>query len=147
MSVKVEAAFGDRSGRGYRLSVSSRRPGGRVDAWVPELAPSHALRRLFRLGACSWRAFVDSYKRELSGALAQEALKPLALLSRRRALVVCCDCLQKRRCHHGALAEALERCRRSGRFALAAPCGPSTRWRTWLAAAVTSLAPRRPGMP
>ncbi|MHA7858626.1 MAG: DUF488 domain-containing protein, partial [Henriciella sp.] len=39
-----------------------------LDAWMKEIAPSHALRRWFAHDPAKWDAFQDKYKTELSTA-------------------------------------------------------------------------------
>ena len=95
-----------------------------MDAWIPELAPGHVLRRRREAGVLSWKSFRDAYRSELRSTFALNLLKPLGLLSRRRLLVLLCDCPAPRRCHHRILARVLEKCRAENRFALS--LGPST---------------------
>ena len=59
---------------GYRILVDRLWPRGLsrdhavLDAWMKEIAPSHALRRWFAHDPAKWDAFQDKYKTELSTA-------------------------------------------------------------------------------
>ncbi|HVE13429.1 MAG TPA: DUF488 family protein, partial [Elusimicrobiota bacterium] len=97
---------------GYRVLASRKRGSQAADAWAPQLAPSLGLLRSLRSGAALWEALLAAYEEELRGAAAQDVLKPLALLSRRKALTLLCDCPEDARCLHLVLARALEECRR-----------------------------------
>lgn len=121
------AGFG---GPGYRVLVSRRPPRAvrgkkACDAWISSLAPSQPLWESYLSGACPWPAFVAGYRWELQGTAAQDTIKPLALLSLRRPVVLLCDCSCGSLCPTQVLAEVLAECRRSGRFVLSF-CGPET---------------------
>lgn len=109
-----------------RVLASWKRPALRsrhkiYDAWVPGLSPSHTIRRRFESGIISWNEFVAAYLRELRSAVAQNRLKPLALLSLRRVVVLLCDCDRKKHCPTEILARAFEECRKSKHFVLSFP--------------------------
>ncbi len=59
---------------GYRILVDRLWPRGLsrdhavLDAWMKEIAPSHALRRWFAHDPAKWDAIQDKYKAELSTA-------------------------------------------------------------------------------
>ncbi|MBI4055360.1 MAG: DUF488 family protein [Elusimicrobia bacterium] len=89
-----------------------------VDVWIPMLAPSHALGRQCQCGEIEWSEFASRYLRELHTPSSQDILKPLALLSFRRPIVLLCDCPDHLRCPTAVLARALEECRRNGNFIL-----------------------------
>ena len=116
--IRIERLGEARSG--YRVLASWKRPGreGLAEAWIPELAPGHVLRRRRAAGVLSWKAYLKGYREELRSPSSQDLLKPLSLLSVRRSLVVLCDCAERRRCCHRSLAEALKGCRERKRFAL-----------------------------
>ncbi|MBI4063879.1 MAG: DUF488 family protein [Elusimicrobia bacterium] len=109
--------------RGYRVLASWQYPEKfrakhTVDAWIPALAPSHILRRWLAAGVISWSEFSRRYRRELGSPSSQDLLKPIALLSRRRAVVLLCDCRGAGRCPAQILSQALEDCRQKGSFVL-----------------------------
>lgn len=115
----------DHPGAGYRLLASWKRPKGKVkksvDAWVPALAPSHALRRRYDCGIISWPEFATSYLKELRSPSAQDFLKPLALLSLRRKVVFLCDCAKPGPCPTRILTRVFMECRRRRDFSLVPP--------------------------
>lgn len=83
--------------RGYRIFASRRRPPPGTDAvWIPEL--------------------------DVRGPFPPDVLRPIALLSLRRAVVLLCDCPGPR-CRHLRLARALESCRGARAFLLEPPQG------------------------
>src|SRR5262245_59659533 len=50
----------------------------RIDSWLKEIAPSHALRKRFHGKPQDWKAFCTAYAAELEGDAAQAAVKDLA---------------------------------------------------------------------
>lgn len=113
----------NKASSGYRILPSWRRPdratyAGKVDLWIPELAPSLSLMRGYRLGKISWEDLSFMYSCELQSPSAQDYLKPLALLSLRRKLVLLCDCADSLTCPNLVLVSALEECRNQGNFAM-----------------------------
>ena len=109
--------------RGYRVLITWRRPPDSharriMDAWIPELAPSHILRWRYDSGIYSWGTFLRGYGSELRYPFSQNILKPLALLSRRRVLVLLCDCADAAQCHHKLVARVVAGCRRRRNFTL-----------------------------
>lgn len=120
-SIRIEKL--GRAGNGYRVLVSWKRPSeplvkGAMDVWIPELAPSHVLRRRYEAGIHSWGVFCKRYGIELRSPFSQNMLKPLALLSRRRVLVLLCDCAERAHCPHKLLARAVDECRKRKNFTL-----------------------------
>ena len=71
------------AGDGARILVDRLWPRGiakdkaRVDLWLKDIAPSHALRQRFHGKAESWDAFCAAYATELAGAEAQSAVQAL----------------------------------------------------------------------
>ena len=60
-----------------------------LDAWLKELAPSHALRRWFHARPRHWEMFRKRYLRELCQPAAEQALEELyELAARRRQLTL-----------------------------------------------------------
>ena len=103
----------DRPGKGYRVLASWRLPKdavreGKVDLWIPELAPRLTLVSELKKGAVSRSAFGKMYALQLRDPVSQDLLKPLALLSLRRNVVLLCDCRDSLLCSNRVLAEALE---------------------------------------
>lgn len=86
--------------------------------WFPEIAPSPSLSRKYRRNKISWDDLALNYKRELKSAAAAELLKPLALLSLRKQLVLLCDCKAKIRCPNRILAACLNELRENNDFVM-----------------------------
>ena len=108
-------------GKGYRVFASWRLPKyaikkGKVDLWIPELAPRLTLAHELRKGAVTWHAFKRMYALELRSSGKQNLLKPLALLSFRRNLVLLCGCPDGAPCPNVVLAKAILECRKAGNF-------------------------------
>jgi uncharacterized protein YeaO (DUF488 family) len=68
---------------GMRILVDRLWPRGiakdkaRVDLWLKEIAPSHALRKCFHGKPADWDAFRAAYADELTSEAAEEAVKEL----------------------------------------------------------------------
>lgn len=106
---------------GYRVLAAHRRPAGAsrekvMDAWIPDLAPSAGLWKKARGNRIGWHDFKEAYGIELSRTASQNLIKPLALLSRRRAVVLLCDCADHLQCPSETLAESILKCRQTGNF-------------------------------
>ena len=54
----------------------------RIDLWLKDVAPSHALRKKFHGHPEAWDDFLSAYKRELTSVAAQLALAELERLMR-----------------------------------------------------------------
>lgn len=109
--------------QGYRVLASWKRPKVLnqkcVDAWVPGLAPSHIIRERYEDGVVSWKEFAQMYQNELRAPSCQNFLKPLALLSQRRKVILLCDCpKESSRCPTKILTQAAEECRKKKDFIL-----------------------------
>ncbi len=113
-------------GNGYKILPSWKRPGGKIlsamDAWIPGLAPSYVLRKRLGLGLLTQKEFQAAYEKELRSNYALNLMKPLALLSLRRKLVLLCDCdLEASPPHHCpsfVLAKVLSSLRKKRDFSL-----------------------------
>ena len=111
---------------GYKILPSWKRPGGKtlraMDAWIPGLAPSYVLRKRLSLGLLTQKEFQTAYEKELRSSYALNLMKPLALLSLRRKLVLLCDCNSKSistsECPSYVLAKALSSLRKKRDFSL-----------------------------
>ncbi len=121
--MKTKGGAGSRAGRKrtggpYRILAFWLKPPPRtrisLDAWIPALSPSCALRERLAAGLISWGEFVKSYRSELRAPSSQNLLKPLALLSLRRAVRVICPRRFAARLRIGD--------GKSGRLAAACPC-------------------------
>lgn len=80
------------------------------DVWLPELAPSEALRAEAMRGELTdarWRRFATRYTREMSEPAARHLIETLALFSRSTNFSVGCYCEDESRCHRGVLRELL----------------------------------------
>ena len=112
------------AGQGYRVLASWKLPKTRqakknVNAWIPALTPSHTIRRWLSSGVITWDDFAKRYRKELESPSSQDFLKPLALLSKRRTVILLCERGQDHeQCSARILARALKDCRRNGNFAL-----------------------------
>ena len=121
--------------QGYRLWLSENRLDQsqgkkRYDAWVPELAPSPALRQKWLKGKTSWRAFKQLYGEELDCPMQQEMLKPLALLARRLNLILLHDSSDSKHCPEKIVAEKLKEIQRREDYRLIqAPWNQPWLWR------------------
>ena len=82
------------------------------------MAPSLQLGAQFRKGNINGDAFEKLYAAELRAPKKQNLIKPLALLSLRRRLVLLCGSSCESRCANRVLLEALEECRKGGVFHL-----------------------------
>lgn len=94
------------------------------DVWMPALAPSPGLWDFYQSGRISWKDFFRKYLKELHSTAAQDVIKPLALMSLRRPVVLICECAGPNEdcgCPAPVLAQALEECRKSGNFVLSFP--------------------------
>lgn len=106
---------------GYRILTNRKRPqksffGKSLDVWIPQLAPSDSLWENYSKGKIEWEEFTSNYKRELHSLNSQDLLKPLALLSFRRSVVLLCDCMDPSHCPETIVAQSLEQCRKNGNF-------------------------------
>ena len=79
------------------------------DVWYPELAPSAALLRAWRVASSDrdWHRFVRRYRREMKSPAARRTIELLAALSRHADLSVGCYCADEARCHRSILRELL----------------------------------------
>lgn len=94
------------------------------DVWMPALAPSLKLWDFYQSGRISWKDFSHKYLKELHSTAAQDVIKPLALMSLRRPVVLICECVGSNEdlgCPALVLARALEECRKTGDFVLSFP--------------------------
>lgn len=85
MSVQTKRAYDPPEPEdGYCVLVDRLWPRGisrdrlKLDAWVPDVAPSDELRRWFGHNLDRWPAFRKRYRQELGGARQREILRDLA---------------------------------------------------------------------
>jgi len=90
----------------------------RADVWMPGLLPSAALREGFAGKVLSRSRFAGAYARQLRGLVSQNFIKPLALLSTRKKVVLLCGCPGPCGCPLQVLARAIRDCRARRDFAL-----------------------------
>ena len=64
--------------------------------------------REYRLGKIEWEELLDRYDSELHSLVMQNFVKPLALLSLRKNIVLLCDCHNRKKCPDRILAKALQ---------------------------------------
>ncbi len=111
---------------GYKILPSWKRPHGNalkeMDAWIPGLSPSYVLRKRLDLGILTQKEFQAAYEKELNSDYALNLMKPLALLSLRRKLVLLCNCDSKTSpppsCPSYVLAKVLSSLRKKRDFSL-----------------------------
>lgn len=105
---------------GYRVLILPTWPRGlkksAVDCWSKDLAPAPELLK-HRSCGLSPAAFDYVYRTGLARPCMQNQLRPLALLSLRRRIMILCGCPDPAFCHDKIVAEALETCRRGMEFA------------------------------
>lgn len=89
-----------------------------VDTWIPALAPSLPLWKNYRRKNLPWEEFNLRYLCELHSPCSQDLIKPLALLSLRKTVVLLCDCEDHLHCPTTTLAYAMEECRKNGNFVM-----------------------------
>ncbi len=121
MSIRVVRLGSARKpGEGLRIGTVRRPPRGVpkkdfarrdfYDVWLPDLAPSEALRKLgvaARDDAARWRSFARRYRAEMSRPEARRLLDLLAALSRTASFSVGGYCEDESRCHRSVLRELL----------------------------------------
>ena len=106
-------------GEGLRIGTVRRPPRGVprerfaaddwFDVWLPVVAPSQGLVNEARSGAtdAQWKAFVRSYRAEMSKPDPAKVLDLLAALSHTTAISVGCYCADEARCHRSVLRQLL----------------------------------------
>jgi uncharacterized protein YeaO (DUF488 family) len=106
---------------GVRLGTVRRPPRGvkkqdyatldYYDAWLPELAPSEALRSWIvskPITAQRWATFTRRYRSEMRAPAAQRLVSLLAALSADADFSVGCYCEDESRCHRSVLRDLLD---------------------------------------
>ena len=102
-----------RPGEGIRIGAVQRPPRGKArgamyELWLPELAPSAALRRAFKHGSgFSMREYLRRFKAEMMALERQHLIRFIADLSRAVDLSVGCYCPDEDSCHRSVLRELL----------------------------------------
>lgn len=106
------------AGDGTRILVDRLWPRGiakdkaRIDLWLKEIAPSHALRKRFHGKAQDWESFCAAYAAELGSDAAQEAARELA--ARKGTVTLLYAARDEERNNAVALKSWLERRRKRG---------------------------------
>jgi len=108
------------AGEGLRLGTVRRPPRGvkkqdygrldYYDLWLPELAPSEALRAWAvakPVTPARWAAFARRYRAEMRTPAAQRLIALLAALSSSADFSVGCYCEEESQCHRSVLRELL----------------------------------------
>lgn len=101
---------------GYRVLVDRLWPRGmskeaaRIDTWLPELAPSHALRRQFAHdpARCRWEDFRRRYREELEALERALRLRELADRAQRETVTLLFAARDREHNNAVALKEAIE---------------------------------------
>ena len=106
------------AGEGVRLGTVRRPPRGIrktdfarldfYDVWVPELAPSEALRRWISsrpITSARWATFSRRYRREMRAPAASRLIALLSALSRHGHFSVGCYCDDESHCHRSLLRD------------------------------------------
>ena len=109
--------------KGYRVLITKNQPQAHshrkfFDAWIPELAPNIEIYQWCQDKKITWDDFKNQYLHDLNSADSQDLLKPIALLSLRRVVILLCDCEDKNNCRTKILADSLEQCCHAGNFVL-----------------------------
>lgn len=112
-------------GEGIRIGTVRRPPRGvpkseyarrdLFDIWFPNLAPSEALLKAFRIRLAvdesghdgAWKAFARRYRAEMKEAGPSRDLDLLAALSHHADFSVGCYCANEQHCHRSLLRELL----------------------------------------
>jgi uncharacterized protein YeaO (DUF488 family) len=107
-------------GEGLRIGTVRRPPRGVpksdfakrnfYDVWLPDLAPSEALRKSATAAVeneRTWKAFTRKFEAELKRPEAQRLLDLLAALSHTTDLSIGCYCADETRCHRSVLRALL----------------------------------------
>jgi uncharacterized protein YeaO (DUF488 family) len=107
-------------GEGVRLGTVRRPPRGVpkseyasrdfYDVWLPELAPSEALRKkgFHAETEREWQRFEKGYRAEMKQPAAARLLDVLAALSHQTDFSVGCYCEDESRCHRSVLRDLLK---------------------------------------
>jgi len=109
------------AGDGTRILVDRLWPRGiakdkaRIDLWLKDIAPSHALRKRFHGKPAEWDAFCTAYDAELEGAAAQAAARELRDRLRKGMVTLLYAARDERRNNAVALKNWLERSYRKRR--------------------------------
>jgi len=109
------------AGDGTRILVDRLWPRGiakdkaRIDLWLKDIAPSHALRKRFHGKPAKWDAFCTAYDAELKGAAAQAAARELRDRLRKGMVTLLYAARDERRNNAVALKNWLERSYRKRR--------------------------------
>lgn len=93
--IRIKRIYREPSSRdGTRILVDRIWPRGiskeqaSLAAWRKDLAPSSSLRKWFGHDPAKWKVFKMRYRKELSSAETMEALKELAVLTRRKTITL-----------------------------------------------------------
>ena len=110
-----------RAGEGLRIGTVRRPPRGvkkseyaardYYDVWLPELAPSEALRAWGLSKPWTeqrWAAFARRYRREMAAPAASRLLALLGALARTTSFSIGCYCEAAGRCHRSLLLDLLQ---------------------------------------
>jgi uncharacterized protein YeaO (DUF488 family) len=122
MSIRIVRLGTPRAkGEGVRLGTARRPPRGvkktdyarldYYDVWLPELAPSEALRSWIvsrPITPQRWAAFTRRYRAEMRAPAAQRLIALLAALSAGANLSVGCYCEDESQCHRSVLRQLLD---------------------------------------
>jgi uncharacterized protein YeaO (DUF488 family) len=121
MSIRIVRLGSPRvPGEGVRIGTVRRPPRGIpktqfasqdwYDVWLPTLAPEPATLRLARAAstAAQWRAFVGTYRAQMTQPAARHVLDVLAALSHGTHFSLGCYCADERLCHRSVLRELLQ---------------------------------------
>jgi uncharacterized protein YeaO (DUF488 family) len=109
------------AGDGTRILIDRLWPRGiakdkaRIDLWLKDIAPSHALRKRFHGNPAEWDAFCAAYNAELEGAAAQAAAQDLRKRLRTGTVTLLYAARDERRNNAVALKNWLERSRQRKR--------------------------------
>ena len=98
---------------GYRFGTLRFNPRGvrredrPYDIWLPELAPSAKLLRIFRRTGMAWGVFERRYRSEMNKPTPRHLIAMLVVLSQDTDLSISCSCDDESRCHRSILRDLL----------------------------------------
>lgn len=102
----------------WSLSGKIRVKFSQVDLWVPDLSPNFQELNNYKSGGMDWNEFGSKYLEKLNKQSIQNLIRPLALLSLRKNVVLLCGCHLKKHCISLLLAEAIRECSSQKSFGL-----------------------------
>lgn len=98
--------------RGVKKADYSKR--GLFDVWLPLVAPSRELVKVFFSGKKTQAQFFRAYRAEMKQPAARHTIELLAALAERTPIAIGCYCEDESRCHRSALIKLIRAAAKSG---------------------------------